>query len=245
MIPLKDKMKSDQNIYGTWCLIPSPVTINIIAKSGLDYVIIDMEHGPADFTEAQEMVMAAHAEGCSVLVRLADHSRTSILRSLDIGSDGILVSCVENVLQVREIISAAKYPPVGERGYSPYTRSGGYAFCDSYTTRANDYTVVGVIVETKKAVENLREIVSDPFLDLVYIGTYDISKDLGITGQVKHKKVRDVLDKCAKVIAMSNKVAGCLFHDEDELNYFLSMGIQFLAYKTDTNVLYSAYRSIL
>ena len=66
---IKDKLKLGKDVYGVWCVIPSPEVTNIISKSGLDFVIVDMEHGPMDYTIAQQMVISAHSENCDAIIR--------------------------------------------------------------------------------------------------------------------------------------------------------------------------------
>ena len=123
---IKDKLKLGKDVYGVWCVIPSPEVINIISKSGLDFVIVDMEHGPMDYTIAQQMVISAHSENCNAIIRTPRNDESNILKSLDIGSDGIIIPHVNSIEDVEKCISYSKYPPIGNRGYTPYTRSGVY-----------------------------------------------------------------------------------------------------------------------
>ena len=85
------KIKNKQAVLGTWCDIPSPSLANVIAKAGLDFIIIDLEHGPMDYKSAQEMAMAAEAGGCEAIVRVPSNEESSILKSLDMGGAGIIV----------------------------------------------------------------------------------------------------------------------------------------------------------
>lgn len=231
-------------MYGTWCLIPSPEVINILAKAGLDFILIDMEHGSMDFALAQQMVMAAEADKCEAIIRVPRNDESDILRALDTGASGVIVPHVETVEDKNRAISYMKYPPIGTRGFSPYTRAGGYVSTPGHTDSENKKITTGIIIEGHKGLENFSAIIDDPELDIVYIGTYDLSAVLGIPGDVKNKKVLDVLEKCVKEINNKGKVAGCLFHSLDELKYFSELGIQFLAYKVDSNVLYEGFSFI-
>lgn len=241
---LKERIKDGKAVYGTWCLIPSPEVINILAKAGLNFVLIDMEHGAMDYARAQLMVMAAAAEGCEALIRVAKNDEADILRALDTGASGVIVPHIDGVEDGRLAISYMKYPPVGIRGFSPYTRAGGYVSRPGHTTNENKRIITGIIIEGANGFENLSKIIDDPELDLVYIGTYDLSAVLGVPGDVKNRKVLDILEKCVKEIRDKGKVAGCLFHDLDELRYFTDMGIRFLAYKVDSSVLYDGFSFI-
>ena len=94
---IKDKLKLGKDVYGVWCVIPSPEVINIISKSGLDFVIVDMEHGTVDYTTAQQMVISAQSEKCDAIVRTPRNDESNILKSLDIGSDGVIIPHVNSL----------------------------------------------------------------------------------------------------------------------------------------------------
>ena len=241
MHSLRDRLKNGEFVFGTWCLIPSPYTIDVLAKAGLDFVLIDMEHGPMDFTLSQNMIMAAEANGCEAIVRVGKNDEYDILRALDMRPSGIIVPHIEGVKQREQAISYIKYPPKGCRGYSPYTRSGGYSPSQDYTNNENKRILSGIIIEGNEGIKNIEKIIDDTELDIVYVGTYDISCSLGIPGDVNNKKVIHLLETCVKSILDSGKIAGGLFRSSDELNYFKKIGVQLLAYKVDSSVLYDGF----
>jgi len=241
---LKKRMKEKKLVFGTWCLIPSAEVINVIAKSGLDYVIIDMEHGSMDFALVQRMVMAAEAEGCEAIVRVGSNDELEILRALDTGASGVIVPHIECVSDCRKAISYAKYPPIGIRGFSPYARAGGYTSQKGYTVLANEKILVGIIIESEEGIKNISEIIDQPDLDIVYVGTYDISSSLGVPGDVTNIKVLQILEECVDKIRKAGKVAGCLFHSSDELAYFKKIGIGFMVYKVDSSVLFDGFSKV-
>ena len=239
---IKDKLKLGKDVYGVWCVIPSPEVINIISKSGLDFVIVDMEHGPMDYTTAQQMVISAQSEKCDAIIRTPRNDESNILKSLDIGSGGIIVPHVNSIEDVEKCISYSKYPPTGNRGYTPYTRSGGYHIEAGYKEDENERSFVGVILENKEGLGNIESIVSNEYIDMVYIGTYDISASLGCS--VGDKKLLDELERCSKIIRDAGKSAGCLFHNQKELDFFKSIGINLLVYSVDSSILYNAFSQI-
>lgn len=238
---LKDKIKQGKDVYGTWCLVPSPELINVISKTGLDFVLIDMEHGLIDFAVLENMVLAAEAEGCEAIVRVSKNDESEILKALETGASGIIVPHIETVEDRKKAISFMKYPPLGIRGYSPFTRAGGYNHRLGHTTNENKRILTGILIEGESGIKNINSIIDDAELDIVYVGTYDISSSLGIAGDVTNKKVLDVLEKCTKKIRESGKVAGCLFHTPEELNYFKRIGINFLLYKVDVSMIHEGY----
>lgn len=239
---LKDKLEGGGEVLGSWAILPSPEAANVMIKAGLDFVLIDMEHGAADYVTAQRMVMAAEAAGGASVIRVGEHSESAVLKALDAGAGGVIVPHVSTPEDARRAVSYMLYPPEGERGYSPYTKAGGYMHSPGFVTRANAAVLKGVIVEGAAGIRNLDEILAVKGLDLIYVGTYDISSTLGIAGQTSDPRVLKVLEDSAAKIRKAGKAAGCLFKSEEELRYFREHGIRFLTYKVDTWVLYEEYR---
>jgi len=238
---LKERLRSGESVLGTWCLLPSEAVVNVIAKAGVDFVIIDMEHGAITCKNALDMTMAVGAEGVEAIVRVSSNNESEILKVLDLGADGVIVPHIETVEERNKALSFIKYPPLGIRGFSPYVRAGGYTPCKNYTNIQNKRTLSGIIIEGLNSISELDSIIDDPRLDLVYIGAYDISVALGIPGQVDNLKVMKILEASVKKIRSKKKAAGALFHSTQELRRFKSMGIQFLCYRVDSDILFRAF----
>ncbi len=239
---IKQKMKQGGFVLGTWCELPSPTAINVMAKAGLDFVIIDMEHSVMDFKTAQEMVMAAEAEGCDAIIRVPRNDESDILRALDTGAAGIIVPHIETVADREKVVGYSKFSPQGNRGFNPYIRAGGYTGAAAdYFKIQNEKILVGIIVEGKQAIADLEAIINDPEVDVVYIGTYDLSVALGVPGEVKHMRVITALKNCAEKIKKAGKRAGCMIHNGDDLKFFKEIGIQFITYKVDTAIIFDAF----
>lgn len=235
---LKEKLQSGKTVLGTWCEIPSPEFINVLAKAGFDFVIIDMEHGAMDYEMAGKMVMAAEVEGCSPIIRVPMNNMSIILRALEVNAEGVIVPHVETAEERKNIVRAIKFPPLGDRSLNPYVRAGGYRSQAGFTQEQNKRTISAVLVESLKGIRNLRGILSDSSLDIVYMGSYDISAALGVPGETKHPKVVKTLTQMSKVIRSKKKVAGCLFHTEEDLRFFKKIGVRFLCYKVDTGIVF-------
>lgn len=241
---LKYDLKVNKQKFGTWCILPSPECVNVLCKSGLDFVLIDMEHSPVDFITAQKMVMAAHAEGKEAVVRVGKLDELDILKALDIGSDGIMVPHVESKDDIDKIVSFAMYPACGIRGYSPYTRAGGYCVKDNYTSDENNRIFISVIIESQKGLDNLDEILSNPYLDMIYLGQYDISIALGHPGEINHPEVISIVENCVKKAKKTGKAVGALYHTKKDYEYFTKIGVDFLVYKVDTAIINDGLREV-
>ena len=104
MIDIKNKLNNEENVYGTWCTIPSPEVSDIISNAGLDFIIIDMEHGIMDYKTAQMMSITAQSNNCASLIRIPYINESNILKSYEIGSNGIVVPHVKNIKDVNDIL---------------------------------------------------------------------------------------------------------------------------------------------
>lgn len=241
---LKEKLAQGKNVFGTWCELPSPEVVNVLSKAGLDFVIIDMEHGPMDFEQAGQMVMAAQAEGCCPLVRVSRNDESDILRALEIGSSGILVPHISSVADRINVVRYAKFAPVGNRSFNPYTRAGGYGARPFDLNMQNNDLLTAIMIEDKNGIMMLKEIISDVNIDMVYIGAYDLSVALGVSGDTNNEKVLTELENMVKIIRSAGKSVGCMFHSEKELEFYKNIGVQFLCYKVDTSVIFDEFLKI-
>ncbi len=245
-ISLKQRLKRGDVVFGPWSVISSGAVMNIVSSAGFDFVIIDLEHGPTSFETAEEMVRAAQSEGASPIIRLGHISEEHILKSLDIGADGVLTAHVETAGDALEVVALSKYHPLGRRGFSPYTRAGGYSGGDitEHAKQQNEETLVGVILEGKKGIEALDAVLKTEHLDLVYIGAYDLSQALGMPGEVGHPKIRKYMEKCVRRIHDAGIAAGgYVAKNADDMAWMVDIGMQFVTYLPDCTALYTALRA--
>lgn len=244
-LTLKERAKEGELLIGTWCILPSEHVVSVLAKAGLDFVLIDLEHGSADFQNVARMIMAANADGCEAVVRVSTNDEAQILKVLDLGASGVIVPHIESVADRLRALSFMKYPPAGSRGFSPYTRGGGYSVQPGQIEFSNKRILTGIIIESLQAVDNLDEIINDPDLDIVYLGAYDLSVSLGIPGDVRNEKVIKIIEDCTKKIIAQGKISAGLFNSEADLNFFKSIGLKFACYGVDTSVLYQSFHSMI
>ncbi len=244
---LKKRIKQGEVVFGPWCVLPSPSVINIIGAAGMDFVILDLEHGASSFETLEEMVRSAESENCCPLVRVGKRDELHILKALDLGAHGVLVPHVSDKKEAAEAVSFAKYYPEGQRGFSPFTRTGGYGMLgiQDHAKKENEETIVAVILEGIKGLEHLDEILDVPNIDLIYIGAYDLSQSLGIPGQVNHKKVKGLLEKNIKKIRDNNKAAGGhVAKNADDFRWMVNCGMQFITCLPDTALIFHAFHDL-
>jgi len=246
MNPLKAKLKQGQPVIGIWSIIPSPIIAEIIGLAGMDFQILDMEHGVYDLSTIENSVRASQAVGCSALVRVAGSSLFSIQSCLDIGVSGIIVPQIANYEAAVTAVKHMKYYPAGNRGFNPFTRAGNYGMGSLEDSKLNnDYGLASIIIENIEAYNQLDQILTIPNLDIVYLGVYDMSVALGCQGDMNNPSLHEFVSTSVYKITQMGKVAGLMVKSKNEMEKYLDMGARFLVYAVDTLVIHNKMAEIV
>ncbi len=199
---LKKRLRAREPLFGCWTSIGHPSITEIFAKSGADFIGIDLEHSTISQEQAQRIIAASQAGGVPCLPRLSSHNPEQARRLLDSGADGVLVPNVATEEEVGRIADWCLYPPEGKRGYG-VARAQGYGFdFKRYTSGWNRRGVVMIQIESIAGVQAAEELLAHPAVDGAMVGPYDISGSLGIPGQLDHPRVQEA---CARVILACRK----------------------------------------
>lgn len=239
---LKLKLKDDKPIVGAWSIISSPIVVEILALSGFDFLILDMEHGVYDQTALDACIRACEAAGCAPIVRVPGINPSAVQWALDMGAHGIVVPQVGDAASAAMAVGTTKFAPAGTRGYNPFTRAAGYAAPSSnkFGKLRNDFGLTSVIVENQTALDALEEILKIDALDVVYVGVYDLSIALGYEGNTKHPAIHRILDQTIARVRSSGKVAGLMVRSKEDVTNAINAGARFLVYSVDTAILREA-----
>lgn len=243
---LKKKLLNGETVLGTFAGMDSADAVEIIGRSGFDFVILDMEHAPGAPNSIMGQMRAAEGTGMDVLARLTNVERTTVLRTLDIGVSGVLAPQVNDAATARSFVDATLYPPLGCRGFAG-TRAAGYGSAPilDYIAEANSDLLRMVQCETEQAVRDVEEIASIKNIDLIFVGPYDLSLSLGIPGDFFHPKMVDAVDKILAACGKSGKIAGIFVSSPEEMQKRIAQGFTFFAYSMDTLIFASATRAIV
>ncbi len=244
--PLKAKLEAGEAVLGTWAMIPSAVTADILSLAGLDFIVIDSEHGSIGYETATTMAMACDCHGVSPVMRVGGVDEAMILRALDIGVHCVQVPNVHTAAAAAEAVTWAKYPPLGRRGFSPVTRASDYTFdfATEHTGVANENTLVAIHIEGEEAIAGIDEILAIAGLDIIFVGVYDLSKALGIPGQVTDQRVVGRLRDLSTKIAAAGKYPGTIVTREEQIAEVLGYGIKYITYSVDAEILGAGYKSV-
>ncbi len=241
---VKKKLESGSPVLGTWCVIPSVVSVDVIASCDIDFLVIDGEHGPITFDIAQQMVMASESRGVSPLMRVGGVLGAEILRALDIGVHGVHIPNICSQEELKKAVLHCKYPPQGDRGFSPFTRASGYSHERSFelTKWANEEKLLCIHIEGREGIEKIDALLSIQEVDVVFIGLYDLSKCLGIPGEVEHRSVLDYAEQLAGKTLKAGKFPGTIVTKEKQVSRFVSMGMKYITFSVDCEMLLSSYQ---
>lgn len=242
---VKARLKAGGTVFGSWTICSSPMVANVMAETGLDFVTLDLEHGPTTFETAESLLYAIEAGGSTPMLRLGEWSEPTILRGLEIGAQGILVSHISTAEQARRVVAACKYPPEGERGLSPFIRRHGYSERDLARKLhdANDQMLTGVLIEDAEGLRNLTEIASTPGLDVIYLGIYDISLSVGVPGSLEDERVLEIVRGAVRTIEAHGLAPGAVARDREHLRLLLRLGFRYISYLVDTAILREGFET--
>ena len=173
--PVKEKLRQGKPSFGTWLSFGNLHASRILARSGFDWLTLDIEHMAFDWGQAATIFAAVADGGCVPLARVPEGDHYCIKRVLDAGAWGIVVPMVDTVEQAKTAIAAAKYPPVGNRSVGGGMHSLNFdASPGDYYEQANDEILVVLQTESPTGVKNAEEIYSLPGCDAIFIGPNDL-----------------------------------------------------------------------
>lgn len=243
--PIKAKLAAGQAVMGIWSIISSSTVVEILAMAGLDFIILDMEHGVYDVEALERCVRACESGGAAPIVRVPGMNASAVQWALDQGAHGVMVPQVAGAAQVEAAVRMGKFAPEGTRGYNPFTRAGGYANPSSNTggKLANSFGLSCVIVENQASLDELDAICALPGLDVVYIGIYDLSVTLGYGGNTTDPRLEQIVADSVRAIRAAGKAAAMMVRSPAEIAGALALGANFLVYGVDTFVIRQAMAS--
>lgn len=226
---------------GLFLGLASPISTEILAGSGFDWLVIDAEHTPNNPASVLTQLQAAAAHPVQVLVRPASHDPALIKQYLDAGAQTLLVPLVDNAEQARELVRAMRYPPAGIRGVAAsLSRAAQWTGVKDYVKHADREICLVIQVETKAGLENLEAILAVDGVDAVFIGPADLAASLGHLGDPAHPDVRAAIEDALRRIASAGKAAGIFVTDPALAARYRELGASFIAAGGDTTLLRGA-----
>ncbi|MEO0964640.1 MAG: aldolase/citrate lyase family protein [Planctomycetota bacterium] len=234
----------DGPLIGPFCKTSDPSMIEAMARGGMDFVILDLEHGPNDIVNLGPLIRAAEAGGAHAVVRTGTPDQVG--RALDLGAAAVQVPHVSDAASAQAIVQAARFAPDGQRGVCRYVRAAGFGTTDKrrYFVEANRATVIAQ-VEGEAGINNLNAILAVAGVDVVFVGVYDLSQSLGVTGQTDHPHVEAALHDVVERCKSAGRPVGTFVESVEDARRYRGMGVHYLCYSVDVGLIANACCSVV
>jgi 2-keto-3-deoxy-L-rhamnonate aldolase RhmA len=218
---------------GSWLMSGSSATAEALGHAGFDWLVIDMEHAPLEFTDTLHLLRAVECGGATAVVRLACNDATLAKRALDMGAATLMFPHVENADEARAAVASVKFPPLGTRGFAAMHRASRYGTWSGFARDANDATACIVQLETPEAIAQLEAIAAVPGVDALFVGPGDLSMVMGKSGQMADAEVLTVLADCARRARVAGTPIGIVGPTPVLARQFVEMGYDYVAIASD------------
>lgn len=245
--PIKEKLARGETVLGTFAKFTDPAAAEILALSGFDFLLFDLEHSPVEVKDLENLIRACLLGGAAPLARVPSNRPEIILRAMDLGLFGIQVPHVENGQDAREALASVRYRhPSGRRGLAFSQRAAGYGAVTpvEYVRWVEEQTLLVVQVESLGAFDAMRDILKVDGVDVVFFGPADLSQSAGTPGRWDNPEVRRVIESAPKIIAeYPGKAAGLWVASPSDIRFYQELGYRYFAIGGDTGFLRQAAKT--
>lgn len=222
---------------GLWSGLSNNITVEVLANSGFDWLLLDTEHSPNELPMVHSQLQAIAHGKAHPIVRPPWNDTVTIKRYLDLGVQTLLIPFVQNAHEAHQAVAATRYPPLGVRGFSAAARASDYGRVKDYHRRCEEQLCVLLQVETPYALANIEAIAGVDGVDGIFIGPGDLSASMGYLGQPMHPEVVTAIDEAVRRIRGCGKQAGILVSDETLARHYIAIGCTFVAVGSDIGIL--------
>ena len=244
--PIRSRLLEGGYAYGTMAMeFFTPGLPGTLAQAGAEFVIFDMEHSGVSISTIKTMIAASHGASLVPLVRVPAAHYHLIAPVLDAGAHGIMVPMVENVEQARSIAEWCRYRPEGKRGLAFGIGHDEYSGGDVVKKMAeeNARTLVIALIETVSGIANVDKIMAVPGIDIGWLGHFDLTNSMGITGQFDHPDFLKAVDRLVVACTKHGKTAGFLPSSPEMARDWMAKGFRCLAYGVDVGLIQASLSS--
>jgi 2-dehydro-3-deoxyglucarate aldolase/4-hydroxy-2-oxoheptanedioate aldolase len=241
---LRARLAAGEATLGTFIGLASPVSAEVCAATGADWVLLDLEHGAGGEEQVRTTVPAAAAYGVPTVVRVESVARIRIGRVLDLGVAGVMLPRLDTAAEVREAIRHLRYPPAGDRGVATYNRACRFGLDPEALDREGE--ILGVVqIESASALDDIEAIAALDGVDVLFVGPRDLSHDLGVPGEFGAPVYREALERVRKAAADHGKACGLLVPDGAAAAAKRAEGWTFIGIGSDSTLLAAALSTAL
>lgn len=245
---LADKLRAGQAVVTGWSLLSAPMIPELFARAGYEAVTIDLQHGMYDFDAACETLAAIALGGAHRIARIPVGDNALAGRLVDMGAECIIAPMINTRKQAEDFARAVKYPPVGERSWSPFRAAMlSNQTSDQYLQNGNRQTLALAMIETEDAIASLDDILRVDSLDGIFVGPSDLSLALskGTTLDPNGKRTSEACAEIAEKAKAAGKLAGIFCLNADKVEEAYHQGFRLMSHGVDTLFLDHSARASL
>jgi 2-keto-3-deoxy-L-rhamnonate aldolase RhmA len=243
--PLKIMLREGKPVIGTTITVASAETAAQLAAVGFDFLWIEMEHSPITLETLRNIVLATRGLKAVPIARVPVNELWTAKRVLDMGALGVIFPFCSTPELAKQAAAACKYPPLGRRGSGPALASFRWPAPEGYHTFADHNVMVVVMIEEERAVEQVEEIAATPGVDVVFVGTSDLSFSMGLRGQTGHPRVQDALKRVVAAGKANHKILGLPVKTSEQLKKYLDEGFLWFQTTTELGLMANGARQLL
>lgn len=243
--PVKKTLREGRPVVGVTITAACLETAAQAANLGFDFLWIEMEHSPITLETLRNMVLACRGSKAVPFARVPVNEVWTAKRVLDAGVCGVIFPFTSTPELAQQAALACRYPPLGRRGCGPGLATFTWPEPDRYHDSADKNILVIAIIEEARAVDNIDAIASTPGVDVLFIGTTDLSFSLGLRGQQDHPKHREAVERVVEAAKRHNKVAGRPARDADQIKKYMDQGFLFFQATSELNFMAAGARQLL
>jgi len=233
MAQFKDKFNRGEAVVGTWINLSGPPVIEIIGRSGFDFLLIDGEHSPFNETDLRDALIACDNTPAETLVRVRANEEPRIKLALDLGANAVMVPMVNTVDDARRAVKAAKFPMLGGRGIGPWRASDYYRDFDNYMATANEATALIIQIEHRDAVEAIDDIIAVEGIDAIFVGPADLSASLGHGTNTGNADTVSAIERVAKACTARGMPMGIDCLSPEHITHWGALGFRIFIFGAD------------
>ena len=222
----KEKLAAGKPISVVAPTYSSAGLVELLGRMGFDAIFIDCEHGPAGWEDVENMVRAAELVDATPIIRVQSNDASTITRALDRGAGGVQVPHINTRAEAEAAVRAAKFAPLGHRGYAGGRAAQGVK--GNFTVHANAETMVVAMLEEAEALQNLDDVLKVEHLDAFFIAPGDLSQSMGYPGQPEHPAVQAAVADAVRRVRAAGRAPGVLTTDGASARRFLDLGALFI-----------------
>ena len=243
--PIKKRLRASEPVIAATITVANVDVAAHMATMGFDFLWIEMEHSPITLETLRNMVLATRGMKALPFARVPVNEIWMAKRVLDAGVSGVIFPFTSTPELASQAVAACRYPPEGRRGSGANLAKLCWPDADGYHDSADKNVVVITIIEETRAVENVDVIAATPGIDILFIGTSDLSFSLGLRGNQEHPRLEEAIGKVVAAAKRHGKVVGRPAANPDQVIKYLTQGFGFFQAPTDLGFMAAGARDYL